>query len=167
MLDTQHQYESNEELMNAVKHSIEHQYMVDEERDIDQPAVACHTKFIVSPKRSFEAAKGYPGKKVTVLNFANNHSVGGSPFSAGAQEESLCRCSTLYPCLQAMKDSFYRSINVSSNRESSTMWAMTISSTPPMSLCSSPMNELRLLSLRCCHGTSGIRSTSSHVLLQN
>lgn len=108
MLDTQRQYESIEELVQAVKHSIEHQYMVDEERNINLPAMECYTKFIVSPKRSFEAAKGYPGKKVAVLNFANNHSVGGAPFSAGAQEESLCRCSTLYPCLQAMKDSFYR-----------------------------------------------------------
>jgi uncharacterized protein (TIGR02452 family) len=61
----------------------------------------------VSGKRSFEAAKGYSGKKVAVLNFANNHSIGGAPFSAGAQEESLCRCSTLLPCLQAMKESFY------------------------------------------------------------
>ena len=108
MLDTQQQYEANEELINAVKHSIEHQYMVAEEDNIDQPAVDCHTRFVVSPKRSFEAAKGYPGKRVTVLNFANNHSLGGAPFSAGAQEESLCRCSTLYPCLQAMNDAFYR-----------------------------------------------------------
>ena len=70
MLDTHLQYESNEELIHAVKHSIEHQYMVDEERDIDQSvAVECHTKFIVSPKRSFEAAKGYPGKKVAVSWF--------------------------------------------------------------------------------------------------
>ena len=37
-----------------------------------------------------------------MLNFANNHHVGGSPWSAGAQEESLCRCSTLYPCLKAI-----------------------------------------------------------------
>jgi len=62
----------------------------------------------VSGKRSFEAAKEYAGRKVAVLNYANNHSIGGAPFSAGAQEESLCRCSTLLPCLQAMKDSFYQ-----------------------------------------------------------
>lgn len=108
MLDTQHQYETMPELVAAVKGSISRQYMVAEEDNIDQQAVACHTRFVVSPKRSFEAAKGYPGKMVTVLNFANNHSVGGAPFSAGAQEESLCRCSTLYPCLQAMNDAFYR-----------------------------------------------------------
>ena len=108
MLDTQRQYEAVPELVAAVKESISRQYMVAEKDNIDQPAVDCHTRFIVSPKRSFEAAKAYLGKKVTVLNFANNHSVGGAPFSAGAQEESLCRCSTLYPCLQAMNDEFYR-----------------------------------------------------------
>ena len=42
------------------------------------------------------------------MNFANNHSVGGSPFSAGAQEESLCRTSTLYECLSFEYDSFYK-----------------------------------------------------------
>ena len=102
MTDTVQQYQSNPVLKEAVCSSIERQYMVAEEDNIDLPkAEASTTKYIVSGKRSFEAAKCYPAKKVAVLNFANNHSIGGSPFSAGAQEESLCRCSTLYPCLQA------------------------------------------------------------------
>lgn len=65
------------------------------------------TNIIVSEKRSFEAASKYKGKKVAVLNFANNHRIGGAPYSSGAQEESLCRCSTLYPCLVHEKESFY------------------------------------------------------------
>ena len=67
------------------------------------------TKIVVSNKRSFEAAIPYfkAGKSVAVLNFANNHNVGGAPYSAGAQEESLCRTSNLYPCLLAAKKSFY------------------------------------------------------------
>ena len=68
-------------------------------------------KTIVLPesmdKRTFEAASAYKSKKVAVLNFANNHFVGGAPFSAGAQEESLCRTSTLYPCLLHEQESFY------------------------------------------------------------
>ena len=40
-------------------------------------------------------------------DFANSHSVGGAPWSAGAQEESMCRTSTLYPCLYAEKRDFY------------------------------------------------------------
>ena len=108
MLDTQHQYETEPELVAAVKDSISRQYMVAQEDVVDvAPVENSSTRYVVSGKRSFEAAKGYNGKKVAVLNFANNHSIGGAPFSAGAQEESLCRCSTLLPCLQAMSETFY------------------------------------------------------------
>lgn len=109
MTDTKKQYESVAELKEAVKNSIERQFMVAQEDNIDQPAVENnHTNYVCSGKRSFEAAKAYEGKKIAVLNFANNHSIGGAPFSAGAQEESLCRCSTLLPCLEAMRGPFYR-----------------------------------------------------------
>lgn len=57
------------------------------------------TKVILTGCKSFEAAKNYTGK-VAVLNFANaNHPGGGCLYGASAQEESLCRCSTLYECL--------------------------------------------------------------------
>lgn len=109
MTDTVSRISSVPELADAVKNSIDSQFMVSKDEVIDIPtAEECNTHFICSGKRSFEAAKGYPGKKIAVLNFANNHTIGGAPFSAGAQEESLCRCSTLYPCLQAMKDPFYK-----------------------------------------------------------
>ena len=108
MLDTQHQYETVLELVSAVANSISRQYMVAQEEAVDVTHTEkSKTQYVVSGKRSFEAAKGYNGKKVAVLNFANNHSIGGAPFSAGAQEESLCRCSTLLPCLQAMREPFY------------------------------------------------------------
>ena len=109
MSDTKHQYETIPALKEAVRHSIESQQLVLEQSDVPYnaaPASGC-TRYVVSGKRSFEAAKGYTGKKVAVLNFANNHSIGGAPFSAGAQEESLCRCSTLLACLSEMRDSFY------------------------------------------------------------
>lgn len=109
MTDTKKQYESVAELKEAVKNSIERQFMVAQEEDIDQPTVEnSKTQYVCSGKRSFEAAKAYKGKKTAVLNFANNHSIGGAPFVAGAQEESLCRCSTLLPCLEAMKEPFYQ-----------------------------------------------------------
>ena len=108
MSDTQRCYETIPELMSAVEWSIENQFMVREEDNIVLPETnKIETRYIVSGKRSFEAAKDYKGKKVAVLNFANNVSIGGAPYSAGAQEESLCRCSTLLPCLQAMKEPFY------------------------------------------------------------
>ena len=108
MLDTKHCYETIPDLIEAVEKSIANQFMVAEEDNIDQPIPnEINTRYIVSGKRSFEAAKAYSGKKVAVLNYANNHSIGGAPFSAGAQEESLCRCSTLLPCLEAMRAPFY------------------------------------------------------------
>lgn len=109
MSDTQRRYETNPELIEAIEWSIKNQYMVAEEENIDLPvADTISTRYIVSGKRSFEAAKEYSGKKVAVLNYANNVSIGGAPFRAGAQEESLCRCSTLLPCLQAMEEPFYK-----------------------------------------------------------
>lgn len=108
MTDTKVQYESVSELIEAVKSSIERQYMVTQEESIDQPiANDRNTEYVCSGKRSFEAAKAYRGKKTAVLNFANNRHIGGNPFYANAQEESLCRCSTLLPCLEAMREPFY------------------------------------------------------------
>lgn len=108
MIHTERQYETLPVLMEAVMESKERQFMVMQEENIDLPAAQySQPQYITSPRRTFEAAKLYKGKKVAVLNFANNHHVGGAPFSAGAQEESLCRCSTLYPCLQAMYEDFY------------------------------------------------------------
>ena len=111
MLDTQSQYETNDELKQMVCDSISSQIMVAHEKNIDQPlCTSSNTKFLVTGNRTLAEAQLWatPGQKVAVLNFANNHSIGGAPFSAGAQEESLCRCSTLFPCLEAMFDGFYK-----------------------------------------------------------
>lgn len=69
----------------------------------------------VTPSRSFEAAmrlaREDSGAKIAVMNFANAfHPGGGVASGASAQEESLCRCSTLYPLLyrNTLRNSFYR-----------------------------------------------------------
>ena len=108
MTDTKKQYTENVELKKSICDSISRQFMVSHDVEIPLPTInKPETNYVTSGKRSFEAAKGYKGKKVAVLNFANNHSIGGAPFVAGAQEESLCRCSTLLPCLEAMRNPFY------------------------------------------------------------
>lgn len=110
MSDTKKCYETIPLLKAAIINSIERQYMVEESDNssIIKQGKWTTTEYVVSGKRSFEAAKAYAGRKVAVLNYANNHSIGGAPFYAGAQEESLCRCSTLLPCLEAMKVPFYQ-----------------------------------------------------------
>lgn len=69
----------------------------------------------VTRDRSYQAAmrlaKVNPGKKIAVMNFANAfHAGGGVTRGASAQEECLCRCSTLYPLLyrRSLRDSYYK-----------------------------------------------------------
>ena len=69
----------------------------------------------VSGDRSYEAAmrlhKENPDAKIAVMNFANAfHAGGGVKSGASAQEECLCRTSTLYPLLyrRTLRDSFYK-----------------------------------------------------------
>lgn len=69
-------------------------------------------QIIVSRKRTLEAAESYSraGKRVCVLNFASASNPGGGVVNgASAQEEAICRCSTLYSSLiqPELWDSFY------------------------------------------------------------
>jgi len=73
------------------------------------------TKITVTSDRSYQAAirlhKEFPEAKIAVMNFANAFQAGGGVTTgAGAQEESLCRTSTLYPllCRKTLRDSFYK-----------------------------------------------------------
>lgn len=101
----------NEILSNSISESIKESTLYYETR-MDKFCPSLEKKnngegIIVTKKRTLEAARAYVGQKVAVLNFANNHSIGGSPWYAGAQEESMCRISTLYPCLEHYKNDYY------------------------------------------------------------
>ena len=110
MTDTKYQYETNNQLKLMVKDSIGKQYMVSHEDRIKINKTKPQVNSVeVTSARTLSAAERYTnmGYKVAVLNFANNHTIGGAPFAAGAQEESICRCTTLLPCLESMRADFY------------------------------------------------------------
>ncbi len=72
-------------------------YEWDEVEKVTEHAYTQEAQIVVSKKRSFEAARAYQGKKVCVHNFASATNPGGGVTKgSNAQEESLCRCSTLY-----------------------------------------------------------------------
>lgn len=100
-------------LAESVEKSISQQILVLEADEQDEPDLKVYdekAKVVVSKKRTYEAASAYKGSKTAVHNFASALRPGGGVTAGSmAQEECLCRCSTLYPCLnvQEMWDGFY------------------------------------------------------------
>ncbi|MBR6570475.1 MAG: TIGR02452 family protein [Clostridia bacterium] len=85
----------------------------DEVESADNPQY--DTTIQVTMNRSYQAAgllrAKYPDERIAVLNFASATNPGGGVVTgARAQEESLCRCSTLYPCLNQphLHEQYYR-----------------------------------------------------------
>ena len=111
--DTEQMYRTNEILKNAIANSIQNQKLILAEDKLDYEAIGGKAgKVVVSGKRTLEASESYAkqGKKVCVLNFASATNPGGGVVhGSSAQEESICRCSTLYPCLniKEMWNKFY------------------------------------------------------------
>ena len=97
--DTEKLCRTNPLLIQAWKESSANQKLILENEVIDceKQVYEKPTTIVVSKKRTFEAAMGYSGKKVAVLNFASASNPGGGVVNgSSAQEECLCRCSTLY-----------------------------------------------------------------------
>ena len=105
-----------EDLYDCIEYSKRESELIkaDEYYDLETPNRAGKIK--VTQSKTFEAAMRYAedeanaDKLIAVLNFASaTHPGGGVEWGATAQEEDLCRCSTLFPVLSqpSLAMSFY------------------------------------------------------------
>ena len=114
--DTQRWIENDDELAAAVRFSLDHStiYWEDDYPGFDDLR-ECETAVVVSRDRSYKAAmrlaQENKGCRIAVMNFANAfHPGGGVTTGASAQEECLCRTSTLYPLIHRRdyRETYYR-----------------------------------------------------------
>jgi len=112
--DTRNMCSSNRTLMKSCEYTKNTLafFSDDSLEELTERKYNSECKVIVSEKRFFEAASFYVSNnlRTCVLNFANYYVPGGGVvYGSRAQEESLCRASTLYESLNGSfaNDAFY------------------------------------------------------------
>ena len=104
--DTMNICKNNTIVQTNIKNSISNQQIILEKDTVPDGSkikrFETPAKIIISRKRSLEAAQAYDSSnKICVMNFASATNPGGGVEKGSrAQEECLCRCSTLFPCLK-------------------------------------------------------------------
>lgn len=109
--DTLEQIQTNEKIRNSLLKSIDRQMFYGPERVFEKPEQKFKTKVIITKSRTMEAGRFWSKKGNTaILNFASATTPGGGVVGgSSAQEECLCRVSSLYLCLneEANWECFY------------------------------------------------------------
>ncbi|MBQ6773250.1 MAG: TIGR02452 family protein [Synergistaceae bacterium] len=115
--DTRNFFSEDKFLSESIKYSVEHTRFYESnfspENEADSESNKEGLIDVVKArtlKTALDLGKRFPDKKICVLNFAAPTKPGGGVWGgSAAQEESLCRSSTLYPTLNndSMKEAYY------------------------------------------------------------